>query len=245
MISAKQKQDLLRTIRVVLENGDRLAQDAEHLFEYDRSPSAFALAVLAQEEYAKAFFLHLVYAEAIPWSNDILQTLRDHASKQLLALVMQFLDPDDDIVVWLKSRSESGNKLTPDVADALNIIRHERIPRQGPWAWTGGDVDPPCDRNARRIADGLIDRKKQSAFYVGVGPQFEVTSNPTKLDCHSVEAELEKTKRLGQLLARYDDRLEPLKSVEYEKICWSFRVMFGLCTVDDYNRNWWAWNAPF
>ena len=70
MMSDREKLELLRTIRVVLENGDRLAKDAEYLCEMDRFPSAFALCILAKEEYAKAFMLHLVHVEAIPWTVD-------------------------------------------------------------------------------------------------------------------------------------------------------------------------------
>jgi len=212
----------------------------------DRFPSAFALCILAQEEYAKAFLLHFVHAEAMPWTAEMQRILRDHTSKQLLAMIMDFLDPDvEDFGAWLKTRSESGNKLPGYVADALNIIRHERVPRQGPWAWTREEDDPPCDPDARRIPNGHVDRQKQSALYVGVGTRFQVTSNPSTVNSDAVEAELEKTRHLGQLLARYDDSLQPLKSVEYEKICWSFRVMFGLCKVEDYNSNWWAWRDPF
>ena len=93
MISNRDKVEVLRTIRVILENGDRLAKDAEYLWEMDRFPSAFALCILAQEEYAKAFLLHFVYVEAIPWGADIQRTLRDHASKQLL-------DPKRLIIIY-------------------------------------------------------------------------------------------------------------------------------------------------
>jgi AbiV family abortive infection protein len=181
----REELELMRTIRVVLENGNRLAKDAEYLWEMDRFPSAFALCILAQEEYAKAFLLHFVHAEAIPWTAETQGILRDHKGKQLLAMIMDFLDPDveDFAASWLKTRSESGNELPRYVADALNIIRHERVPRQGAWAWTGGEDDPPCDPLARRVANGHID--------------------------------------------------------------WSFRVMFRLCTVEDYNSNWWAWKDPF
>ena len=246
MILDREKLELLRTIRVVLENGDRLAKDAEYLCEMDRFPSAFALCILAKEEYAKAFMLHLVDVEAIPWTADIQRVLRDHTSKQLVATIMDFLDPDvEDFAAWLKTRSESGNELPRQIADALNIIRHERVPRQGPWAWTGGEGDPLCDPDARRVANGHIDSQKQAALYVGVGTKFQVTSSPSNLNSDIVNNELETTRHLGQLLARYDNSLQPLKSVEYEKICWSFRVMFGLCTVEDYNSNWWAWKDPF
>jgi AbiV family abortive infection protein len=246
MVPNAEQLELLIAIRVILENGDRLAEDAQSLYEMERFPSALALSILAQEEYAKAFLLHFVHAGAIPWTAEIQRILRDHTSKQLLAMIMGFLDPDvEDFVAWLETRSESGNKLPRYVADALNIIRHERVPRQGPWAWIGDENDPPCDPDARRVANGHIDRRKQSALYVGVGTKFQVTSNPSTVDGDTVEDELEKARHLGQLLARYDDSLQPLKSVEYEKICWSFRVMFGLCTVEEYNSNWWAWKSPF
>lgn len=39
MKSDREELELLRTIRVVLENGDRLAKDAEYLWEMDRFPS--------------------------------------------------------------------------------------------------------------------------------------------------------------------------------------------------------------
>ena len=38
MKSDREELELFRTIRVVLENGDRLAKDAEYLWEMDRFP---------------------------------------------------------------------------------------------------------------------------------------------------------------------------------------------------------------
>jgi AbiV family abortive infection protein len=246
MISEEEKVEALKTICSILENGDRLAEDAENLFELDRLSSAFALCILAQEEYGKAFLVHLVQADAIPWSADLQRALRDHATKQLADVIMHFLLPDDeDFLGWLEARSESGHKLTPTVADALNIIRHERIPRRDSWAWTSSEDNQPCDRIARRVADGQIDKKKQDALYVGVGSKLQITSNPRNVNKQTVETELERTKRIGEFLSRYDAKREPMKSIEYDKICWSLRVMFGLCTMDDYNANWWAWSDPF
>lgn len=106
---------------------------------------------------------------------------------------MDFLDPDvEDFAAWLETRSESGHKLPRYVADAINIIRHERVPRQGPWVWTGNEDGPPCDPGARRVANGHIDRQKQSALYVGVGTKLQVTSNPSKVDGDAVKAELKR-----------------------------------------------------
>ncbi len=240
MPSIVEQAELQKSIRAVLENGDRLAEDARSLWGDERFPSALALCILAQEEYAKAFLLHFVQVEAIPWNAEVQRILHDHTSKQLFAMIMDFLNPDvEDFAAWLKSTGDSGHRLPQAVADALNIIRHEKVFRQGSRSWIG-DEDPPCDRDARRVANGRIDKEKQAALYVRIGSNFKVTGSPNGISGDAVERELEKTKHLGQLLARYDDSLQPLKSVEYKKIYYSFRLLFGLCTTEEYNRNWWA-----
>lgn len=243
MLSKAEQSQIQKSIRVILDNGDRLAEDARSLWEMDRFPSAFALCILSQEEYGKAFLLHFVSIEAIPWNDDVQRVLRDHTSKQLLALIMDFLDPDvEDFAAWLEARREARHRLPRHVADALNIIRHERVHRQGTSSWIG-DEGPPCDPHARRVARGNIDKQKQAALYVGIGSEFQVTSNPSsirRISSDAIEIELEKTTHLGRLLARYDDTLRPLNTVEYEKIVYSFRLLFGLCTEEEYNCNWWA-----
>jgi hypothetical protein len=115
---------------------------------------------------------------------------------------MDFLDPDvEDFAAWLDASREAGHRLPRHVADALNIIRHERVPQKGPSSWRG-DEDPPCDPHAMRVARGDIDKQKQAALYVGVGSDFRVTTNPSSISSNAVEIELEKTRHLGQLLAR-------------------------------------------
>jgi len=240
MLSNAEQAEIKKSIRSILANGDRLAEDARSLWEMDRFSSAFALCILAQEEYGKAFLLHFVSVKAIPWNDNVQRVLRDHTSKQLLALIMDFLDPDvEDFAAWLDASSEAGHRLPGYVEDALKIIHHKTISRQRPSSW-GGGVDPLGDPHARRVAKGERDTQKQAALYVGVGTDFQVTSNPSSVSPHAVEIELEKTTHLGRLLSRYDDTLQPLNSVEYQKIAFSFRLLFGLCTEEQYNRNWWA-----
>ncbi len=235
-----ERRELPKTMRAILENGDRIADDAQSLWEMDRFPSAFALCVLAQEEYAKAFLVHLIQVEAIPWNSDVHRVLSDHKCKQLFVMIMDFLYPDvDSFAAWLDQRAESGHNIPRHIADALNIIRHEKVPRQGEWSWTA-DGDPPCDVHARRIADGLIDREKQSALYVAISKNGRLMSTPKSIDGNKVKVELGKTQQLGQVLARYDDSLQPLKSIEYEKIFFTLRVLFELSTIEEYNRQWWA-----
>jgi AbiV family abortive infection protein len=85
MLTNPEQAQIQRSIRAILGNADRLAEDARSLWEMDRFPSAFALCILAQEEYGKAFLLHFVSVEAMPWNDDVQRVLRDHTSKQLLA----------------------------------------------------------------------------------------------------------------------------------------------------------------
>jgi AbiV family abortive infection protein len=227
-----------KSITVVLENGDRLADDAKYLFEYDRFPSAYALCILAQEEYAKAFFLYLISEEAIPWTKELQKMLYNHSCKQLLSLIIDFLEPDD-FGNWMDNRKSENYKLPCTVADAINILRHEKLPQQGQWAWLGDD-DPPCDRLARKVADGKIDQQKQDALYVGLGNDGNVTSIPSRINKAIVSELLEKTQRFSRFLFESDGKIKPIESIDYIKIFWTFKLLFGLCTIDEYEKQWWV-----
>ena len=82
---------LERSISTTNANGKRLLEDAKYLFDWDRFPSAYALAVLAQEEFAKGLMLQLVADRAVPWVPAIRQSMAKHESKHLLALVLEWL----------------------------------------------------------------------------------------------------------------------------------------------------------
>jgi AbiV family abortive infection protein len=88
--------DLKPAILAALKNGDRLTDDSELLLEGERFPSSYALALLAQEEYAKAFLLCLVSAGALPWTAQVKHALHDHVCKQLASVILDYLSPDID-----------------------------------------------------------------------------------------------------------------------------------------------------
>jgi hypothetical protein len=75
----------------------RLLDDVDWLY-YEERPAAtcLALATIAQEEFAKAFFLALVDRGVIAWNSLVNRATRDHTCKQLLGLVLSHLSPDDD-----------------------------------------------------------------------------------------------------------------------------------------------------
>src|SRR5258708_6527470 len=124
-------------ITASLENGDRLAEDAKSMLEWERLPTAFALAVLAQEEYAKALLLSLVDANAITWSSDVRRALHDHVCKQLTSVILDYLSPETEEFLRrhdLSRIAEKRSVFPADVLDAIHIICHERIPRErGRW----------------------------------------------------------------------------------------------------------------
>src|SRR5258707_8407802 len=90
---ASKAETFSRSISACAENGRQLLEDAKFLFDFDRSSTALALSVLAQEEFAKAFLLQLVVDDALPWLPEVQRSMAKHQCKHLLAIVMEWLPP--------------------------------------------------------------------------------------------------------------------------------------------------------
>ena len=225
------KQHFMKSAMACIANGRRLLDDAEML-EYAEPPStAFALAIIAQEEMAKGFLLALVGKGVIPWNALIYRASRDHTCKQLLGIVMEYLNPDFDEFLkrseeWHKQHNvlsellaslqqvdkserrgvwqriddinESRERFPAPVADAINILRHEKIGRwKSPFAWT---EDPQYDPLARMTGDGSVDREKQDALYVRLSRSGELVGSPSSVTPGTVKEATERAKRFAQLV---------------------------------------------
>jgi AbiV family abortive infection protein len=240
----KPKDDVLtNSISETVANGKRLLEDAKTLFDWDRFSTALALAVLSQEEFAKAFLLQLVLDDALPWLPEVQRSMARHQCKHLLGLVMEWLPPFDwerlseqgkrneerhaAMMGWLQRRLERYKQgkfapdpndpepvepdfsFPPDVATALNIYRHEEIERlaaRSPWKdddWASG--------TARKIADGSIDRKKQSALYVSITRTGEIGLHPGLITREEAAQEIEKAQRLSDGPITFSDEYRILK----------------------------------
>lgn len=249
--------DLSNSIDACVKNARGLIEDAEILWNMDRFPRALALAILAQEEAAKAFLLQLVKDDALPWCQAVLRSLANHESKHLAALVLEWTTPADlegwlhniskfwtrheAFLAWSKrcdSREACGlpgydstdpvpeapTCEVPDgIADALNIYRHEKIELlsgSGPYRdeeWANG--------KSRRIADGLIDKKKQATFYVALGKTGQVISTPDS--CTSVDA-LRQIQQANRLIEQW-----PIISDEYSALRRFLPLLFdGVADAD-------------
>jgi AbiV family abortive infection protein len=236
---------LKASISATTENGKKLLEDAKFLFCSDRYSTALALAVLAQEEFAKAFLLQLVADGALPWLREVQRSMARHECKHLLGLVIEWLpswdSPDlaelpkrseerhKQKMAWLQRqivRYEKGNfgpdprdpepvepdvSFPSDVATALNIYRHEeieRLRRGYPWRdadWSTG--------KARKVADGSLDRNKQSALYVHITKTGEVGLHPGLVKREQAAEAIERAEHLQEIPVTFSDEYLALKEV--------------------------------
>jgi AbiV family abortive infection protein len=241
-----------------LSNGERLIEDARWLPE-DRPASAFALATIAQEEFAKAFLLFLASRNVIAWCSLIFRATRDHASKQLLGLVMNYLNPTwedferriedwrlqheewekliakyreatdkkEKNATWnqLQELNESRRDLPGSVADAINILRYEKVGRweSSSWCW---DKAPVYDAMAKSLVEGKLDSEKQDALYVRIGPKGGLTKTPNELKPEDAAKAMEMAGRFGSLVEGLLSG-NNVNSIEYERIETAFRAIFA------------------
>ena len=78
-----------RSNTACIENAKRLLEDAE--WSLNQGSTGLALALLAQEEAAKAFVLTLVRDGVLPWTQDVRRSLYVHEGKHLVCVVMEWL----------------------------------------------------------------------------------------------------------------------------------------------------------
>jgi hypothetical protein len=187
---------LNRSIQACIANGERLIADA-YCVEFQEPPcTKLMLSMIAQEEFAKAFLLFLVREDVVPWSRELLRAMNDHACKQLVGVIVEYIiGPDwetlEELEALVAEEWKLGERVPPPVASAINILRHEKIGRweSNTWIW----AEPPeYDPNILRIAEGKRDRLKQDALYVRLGMNADVVSTPLDLTEASVKVEFER-----------------------------------------------------
>jgi AbiV family abortive infection protein len=215
-------------VRACLTNGRRLLEDAEVLELNEPPTTAYFLTMIAQEEFAKGFLLALVVRGVIPWDEKLLRAARDHACKQLLCVVMDYLSPDTDDFL------ERGNavvlrhevpQLPARVMDAINILRHEKIRRWVSQSWVWAE-DPEYDPDAVAIWEGKQDRLKQDALYVRLASDGGIASVPAGITRETVRTEHERADRLARLTEGVL-RGEAHPGLDYDRVEELFRVLFA------------------
>lgn len=186
-----------RAIRACAQNAARLLDDARELREHERFEAAFQLAILAQEECAKAFILGLINDGVIEWTKEVEKATRTHECKHLIGIIMQWLNPSFDEVSnrWKQQLAGAAVEIPNEVAGAVNVLLHEKIGRwiSKNWSWS---EDPQWDKQAVKIGDGLIERQKQRAVYTEVREDGtfqipKVSATDAEDACHRAEQMLE------------------------------------------------------
>src|SRR5690606_33518710 len=219
-MSLEDNNAFLDSAIAAVRNGTRLTEDAEFLLDLERFGSAYALSILAQEEFAKAFLLSCVASGALPWSERVRHALRDHVCKNLTTMVLDFLCPDlDEFLRRYRADSTTDDpwKLPPPVVDAVHVLVHERFPRARRLDWLSPD-DAPLDRKTIEIAGGSLDRRKQDAIYVDIDRNGQVHSSPENVSRKHALEELERAQRIGRDLRPQDGKVGPAAAIEVRRV---------------------------
>ncbi len=226
--SGKMKATFITSAGACLENGKRLLDEAE-LLEFEKPPATqHFLSLLAQEELAKAFLLWLVAAGVIPWSSLILRTTRDHKSKQLLCIVMDFLTPDTDrFLARMDAAILEGKSLDfpAKVADAMNILRHKKIGRwkSKQWVWA---ENPSYDEDALEVAEGKLDREKQGSLYVGLENDGAIAATPNSVSEEQAKSQYERGRRFASFIENLLEGNVPV-GTDYKRVMAGFKALFS------------------
>lgn len=228
---------ITKTAKVVFENAERLLDDAKHLYEWESYPTSYSLFILAQEEYGKTFLLHLLAEGAVPTSPHFDKVLRNHQCKQMVALIMEYMQRKDFLELIEESDRFSGvRSLPPHILDAIHIIVHEHVFGRVRNEWT--DQDKKIHPLALRIARGILDREKQSGLYVYVGQNGTMGRTPQTITVEQCAYELARTERVSDVFWNNLGKLQTTASFDLPKIVATFKVLSGLMPVEEFNEHW-------
>jgi AbiV family abortive infection protein len=206
-----------------LANADRLMDDALHLEFQQRGGSRLAICMLAQEEYAKAFLLYMVREELVPWDSDLLRVIRNHACKHLVAIVMDYIDPEwetlDELQEIIRAEYDLGGRFPPRISSALNILYFEKI-RRGNFC-----DDNDYDSDVVAVAFGERDMVKQDAIYIDLDKSCRVKNAPMDVTREDAQAEYERAGRYGSIVTRLIGP-DGYEGLQLEKLKEAMKIVF-------------------
>lgn len=219
-----------KAIRACIGNAERLLDETYDLEIRQPEATRFVIAVIAQEEIAKGFLLHLVKIGAVPMTNALHRAMKDHACKHLVGMIIDYLAAEwetiEQLQEMIRQDYDLGNRFPDDIGSALEILRYEKIGRwtKNNWIWS---EDPNYDQLALKVARGSKDRRKQQALYVGIGPDGQVVSDPVSITSEETSAELEIAGRyLHFIRAVIGEREGGFSRSRYDKLVEALKVLF-------------------
>lgn len=184
---------LRQTIDVCIENAGRLIEDTYDLKFRQPSSTRYFLAMIAQEEVAKAFLLHLIEQDIAPFDRLMLKAMNDHRCKQLVGLILDYVllrwETLEELQAEIRRDMDAEPLMPNDIGSAIELLVYENIRRwySNRWGWS---EDQNYDRHALAVAEGRRDRKKQDALYVRVGKDGRASTTPAVITDDETKIEL-------------------------------------------------------
>lgn len=132
----------------------------------------------------------MIREEMIPWDADVLRIIRNHSCKHLIALVIDYVEPEwediEEIKAIIDAEYELGGRFPKKISSALNILYFEKI--------ENGNFldDSDYDRDVEDIAKGKIDCIKQNAIYVDIDKSCRAKNLPRVILQEDAEREQRK-----------------------------------------------------
>ena len=215
---------LIESANKCFDNGYRLLEDRYALEFLTVFAGRYYNAMIAQEEFAKAFMLLLVKDDVIPFTPAVVRAMNDHVCKQLVGMIMEYVimhwDNANKYMEMVRADIELGDCFPQDIGSALQLLRYEKIGRWESGTWVWGE-DPNYEKSALAIAEGKKDRRKQDALYVRIGKDGRALSIPDQIALADTTEEEERASRYGGLVHaapkggpqgyRYDKTIAALK----------------------------------
>lgn len=208
----------------VLENGERLLDDAEDLFDREKYPTSFALAIIAQEEFSKAFIFHLISKDILKWNPFIKRAVKDHHSKQLIGLVLDLLSPpNEDILNLLVSGKYE--EYYRKAFDAIQILRYQKFDRRESSNHTNMELQD-FHKDSISILKGKLEKEKQDSIYVKISQKGEVIFDPNLIDEIRAQKMIYRAQGFAAI-NRVVTNYQNFNSPDYEEIKAAFKNIFN------------------
>jgi len=177
--------DLIASAQACFANASALLEDARLLVAKQRFATGYAVAILAQEEFAKSFIL-CTCASQPRWDIEVWKALHRHGPKQALVEVMDYY------VNWFVNHNSFALRLNANALIPAPVTHMPEPAQLASWlSKVRGSV----------IDKGSVDRSKQDALYVAIGKNGKVSSAPSCTKEHAT-SQLQKATTFQQLAGK-------------------------------------------
>ena len=207
---------LNKSIKCCQNNGKRILEDSELLYDFGKYSSAYGLAKLAQEEFSKAFILKLVDLGALNWDKQVQKSLNHHVSKQMVSIILNFINPTTEVFLE-KIKNKTFIDRPEEVCDAINIYVHEILRRWESSTWSWAEV-PKYNKRAKSVFDRKEEKMKHNAFYIKILDTGFAVDSTNKFTKKVAKKEIENAER-------YCHAVDMNSDYNYCQLVETFKVM--------------------